>query len=141
MPTCSPRRVEQLYFLLHREPTVRTTRNLERMSSLSLSLLNFKNQPTATFFALLHVFFFQKWRRRLFSFCVILIKHFHNSQCVHFVLIFDTLHNLGHSSHPLTNHATCVTWVHVVGDFYHITCLSRAVLRHSTLGASKNMKF
>ena len=58
-----------------------------------------------------------------------------------FVLIFDTWHNLGHSSHPLTNHATCVTWVHVVDDFCHITCPSHAVLRHLAPGALKNMKF
>ena len=56
-------------------------------------------------------------------------------------LFCHTWHNLGHSSHPPTNHATCVTWVHVVGDFCHITCPSQAVLRHPTLDASKNVKF
>ena len=139
MSTRSPYRVDQLCFLLRREPTVRTTRNLERRSSPSLSKTSKTN--LLPLFALLHVFCFQKWRRRLFSFCLILIKHFHNSQCVPFVLIFNTWHYLGNSSHPLTNHATCVIWVHVVGDFCHITYISRAFLRHPTLGALKNVKF
>ena len=114
MSTCSPRRVDRLCFLLRREPTVRTIENLERRHSLSLSRNS--NQH------LLHVFS-NFWRRRLFAFVFTFIKHFPNSHCVPFVLIFDTWHYLSHSSHPLTNHATCVTWVHVVGDFSPIQSL------------------
>ena len=44
-------------------------------------------------------------------------------------------------SHHLSNLATCVTRLHVIGDFCHITCLSKTVLWHPTLGASKNVKF
>ena len=58
-----------------------------------------------------------------------------------FVLDLDTLLNLSRSSHPFSNHAKSVTRVHVVGEFFHITCLSQAVLRHQTPGASKNVKF
>ena len=74
-------------------------------------------------------------------FFVLFIKHFYNSICVPFFLIFDTWHNLGHPSHPLSTHATCFRWVHIVCDFCRITCLSRAVLRYPTPDASKNVKF
>ena len=59
----------------------------------------------------------------------------------------DFMDHLPHGSiyavhlHPISNHATCVTWVHVVGDFFHTACLSQAVIRHPTPGDSKNVKF
>ena len=71
------------------------------------------------------------------------IKLFKNSHCVLHLTIWLLTHGLIYAInlHPLSNHAICVTWVHVVGDFCHITCLSQAVLWHPTLGASKNVKF
>ena len=129
--TCSPSHVDRLYFLLRREPTVRTAENLERKSFLSLSK-NLISTPT--------VYFLFSLEKRTICFCLYSIKLFINSFHVPFVLIFDTWLNPSYPSHPLSTHATCVTWVHVVGDFFHITCLSRVVLRHPTLGASKNVK-
>ena len=43
-----------------------------------------------------------------------------------FLSLFDTWLNLSHPFHPLSNLVTCVTRIHVVGDFCHITCLSNS---------------
>ena len=122
MSTRSPHPLDRLYFLLCREPTVRTARNLERMSSLSLSKIT-NQQPTTRFSSSCTFFSLFVLRRQLFI-CLIISLTFHLIPNVSIFLIFDTRHNLGHPSHPLSTHATCVTWVHVVGDFCHITCLS-----------------
>ena len=132
MSTRSPRRLDRLCFLLRRKPTIRTTENLERRHSLSLSL----ETQTGTSCTFSPIFGEENYLLlSLFSLNISIIL------IVSLVLIFDTWFYLSHSSHILTNHATCVTWVHVVGDFCHITCLSKTILRHSTLGASKKMKF
>ena len=128
MSTRIPRRIDRLYFLLRREPTVRMAENLEIRHSFSLYIS--KTQATArnSSFCTFSPFFCL--RRQLFMFFVLFIKHFYNSICVPFFLIFDTWHNLGHPSHPLSTHTTCFRWVHIVCDFCRITCLSRAVLRY-----------
>ena len=61
VPMCSPYCVEQLYFLLRREPTVRSIENLERRRSLSLS----KNHKPSS----LHPSHFQH-TARFCSFCL-----------------------------------------------------------------------
>ena len=58
------------------------------------------------------------------SFCLNLIYNFQNSHLVPFCHYLYTWLNLSHPFHPLSNLVTCVTRVHVVGDFCHITCLS-----------------
>ena len=122
MPTRSPCRVEQLYFLLRRKPKVRTAENLEKRCSLSLSKTQ-NAQPLP--FLSYCPFCLQKWRRQHYScFCLIIIKLFKNSHHVPFFHYFDTWHNLGHPFHPLSNLETCVTRLHGVGDFCCITCLS-----------------
>ena len=115
MSTHSPRRIDRLCFLLRREPTVQTARNLERMSSLSLS----KTQKPAT-----ARFLLSNGEENYSLFSLIHLTFQLIPSMSPLVLIFDTWHNLGHSSHPLTTHETCVTWVHVVGDFCHITCVT-----------------
>ena len=123
MSTRSPRRVEQLYFLLRREPTVRTAENLERRCSLSLSL-KISNCPATAPLSSYYMFLCSIFGEEDCShFCLIQLK-IPIIPNVSFFLIFDTWHNLGHPSHPLSNLATCVTRVHVVGDFCHITCIS-----------------
>ena len=64
-----------------------------------------------------------KWRRQHYSkFCLFLIKLPFNSQGV------PSSRYLTHGSiqaihfHTLSTHAICVTRVHVIGDFCHITC-------------------
>ena len=126
MLTRSPPRVDRLCFFLRLESTVRTAENLGRRSSLSL-----KSQKPhfLTFPSPLSLLVFKMEKITLLHFVFILINLF-IIPILSFFLIFDTLHNLGHSSHPLSTHATCVTLVHVVGDFCHNTCLSEAVLLH-----------
>ena len=118
MSTRSPHRVDRLCFLLRREPTIRTAENLERRSSLSL--LKMKTQSTAS---LAH-FWSSKIKKMTIPFLFYSHLLFSKILNVSFFLIFDTWHNLSHPSHPLSTHATCVTWVHVVCDFCHIICLS-----------------
>ena len=82
------------------------------------------------------------WRRLYYlAFCLFLIKLSNNLIYVLKSWIFHTWHYLDHPFHHLSNLATCFTRVHVICDFFHITCLSKTVLRHPTLGASKNEKF
>ena len=65
------------------------------------------------------------WRRRHYSLVFIHLNfQFIPSMSSSLGFFFYTWHYLGHPFHPLSNLATCVTWVHVVGDFCHITCLS-----------------
>ena len=80
--TRSPHRVEQLYFLLRREPTVRSTENLERRCSLSLSLKLKMTSHCRFLFQLLPILS-SKWRRQYYSrFCLIIIKLSFNSHHV-----------------------------------------------------------
>ena len=136
---CSPHLVEHLCFLLRREPTVRMAGNLERRCSLSLSK-KIKN-PSYCIFLLSACFFVFHLRRQYLAFCLFLINNSTNSTYVLFCLDFDTWHNLGHPSHPLSNLATCVTRVHVVGDLWSHHISLRPILQHPTHRASKNIKF
>ena len=126
MPTRSPRRVEQLSFLLRREPTVRSTGILERRCSLSLSLSkNLKFQP-------LHPLpFAARFGSQIME--KIITVHIFVSYSLNFHLISSMSLRLGFFTlgtisaihfHHLSTLATCVTRVHVIGDFGHITCLS-----------------
>ena len=142
MPTRSPCRVEQLCFLLRREPTVRMVGNLEIRSSLSLQ----KSEIPSYCISSLHparflTFQIMEKMNTSFYFVFISLTFQIITLMSPFCLDFDTWYNLGHSSHPLSTHATCVTWVHLLGDCCHITCLSRAILRLSIPVASKNVKF
>ena len=121
MSTRSPYRVEQLCFLLIREPTVRFARILERRCFLFKK--NHKIQPTVSrpshcpFFLV-----FLKEEDHYSHFC--LFPHFffsQNSQCVPYLgfLTLDTMSAI--HFHPLSTHATYVTRVHVICDFCHIT--------------------
>ena len=123
MSTRSPHRVNQLCFLLRREPTVRTIGNLERRHTLSLSL-KLTNPSHCHFWSSFCTFSPFGEDDNYLAFCLFLIKLSNNLIYVLKSWIFDTWHNLSHPSHPLSTHATCVTWVHVVGEFCHITCLS-----------------
>ena len=121
MPTCSPRRIEQLCFLLRREPTVRMAENLERRCSLSLKKI--KNPSYCVFFALCTFFAFHL-RRQLFKFVLLSLTIL----IIPIMSPFFTILTLGTiyviHFHHLSSLATCVTRVYVVGDFCYITCLS-----------------
>ena len=133
----SPHRVEQLYFLLRREPTVRMAENLERRCYLSIK----NKKPKLLHLFCLCTFFcfpFEKktiWLFVSFSLTIPLI-----SLLSHFVLILTLCTISTINFHHLSTHATCVTWVHVVGNSCHFTCLSNPFYgtRH---GALKNVKF
>ena len=84
VPTRSPCRVEQLSFLLHRKPTVRSAGILERKCSLSKK--NQKSLATASP-PLLHVLalYFKRKRMTLLHFCLFQFNNFNNSHHVPFL--------------------------------------------------------
>ena len=124
MPTRSPRRVEQLFFLLRQKSTVLFFEILERRCSLSKKITKFSHciSPLVPAHCPFCSFYF--WRRQLFTFVLLSLTNSKFPLMSH----FSTILTLGTIStvhfHHLSNLAICVTRVHVLGDFCHITCLS-----------------
>ena len=121
MSTRSPRHVEQLYFLLCQKPTVRSAENLEIRHTFSLEItspnsLHLTRPATARF-----VFLEKMNTVHLLSYSINNSKFPFMSAFV-LILTLDTISTI--HFHHLSNLVTCVTKVHVVGDFCHITCLS-----------------
>ena len=136
MLTRCSRRVEQLSFLLRRKPTVRLTRN-PREKVLSLSK-NIKNLASASHFSFCTFWYFllKKKMTTIHSFVLFLINNSNN--VIHVPSLgFLTLGTISAVRfYHLSNLVTCVTRVHVIGDFCHITCRFTA----SILSASKNVQ-
>ena len=95
--------------------------NLERRCSLSLKI---SNPATAPLPVQPLPILSSKWRRQHYShFCLIIIKLLFNSHHVPSsrFLTLGTIYAV--RFYHLSNLATCVIRVHVIGDFCHITCL------------------
>ena len=120
MPTRSPRRVEQLYFLLRREPTVRSTENLERRHSLSLKIKSHAHCIPSQLLPIFCSFPFEKTTIHVLSYSINNSFNSHHVPSSRFLALCNiyAVH-----FHHLSTHTTCVIWVYVVGDFFHITCL------------------
>ena len=94
----------------------------EKVLSLSLS----KNQISSPLsVSAAYYRFLVFWRRRHYSMFVSYSLNFHLIPSMSSSLGFLTLCTISAIHfHPLSNLTTCVTRVHVIGDFCHITCLS-----------------
>ena len=95
-----------------------------REKSHSLSLKPQKKPKLCKPSRLLHIssLLLKKEDGHYLDFCPIIIKHFNNANHVpkHGFLTFSTISAV--RFHHFSTHATCVTRVHVIGDFCHITC-------------------
>ena len=94
-------------------------------NTLSLSL-KIKSPSYCIVFPFLHVFGFSNVGDDHYSkFCLIISLNFHLIPSMSSSLGFLTLGTISVIHfHPLSTHTTCVTRVHVIGNFFHITCLS-----------------
>ena len=110
-------------FLLAPSKTDTPIGQKSREKALPLSLKTQMSSHCKTVSSPLPIFLsFNLEKTTLLQFCLFLINKFKNSLCVH-SLGFLTLCTISAVHfHHLSTHATCVTRVHVVGDFYHIPC-------------------